>query len=91
MANFQVFKTIYNINFCITTNKKTTANFLIFDTETTSFFASHCTSPKSGMKLIVPSSFRMMRLYTILEDMLLHGFLEIHNKQQITIHPFKGS
>ena len=43
MANFKVFKTIYNINFCISTNKKTIANFLIFDTETTSFFASDCT------------------------------------------------
>ena len=42
MANFQVFKTLFDINFCISTNKKNTANFLIFITETTSFFASHC-------------------------------------------------
>ena len=42
MANFQVFQTIYHTNFCISTGIKTTANFLITDIETASFFASHC-------------------------------------------------
>ena len=39
MANFQVFQTIYHTNFCISTGIKTTANFLITDTETASFSA----------------------------------------------------
>ena len=42
MANFQVFQTIYHTNFCISTGIKTTANFLITDIETASFFANHC-------------------------------------------------
>ena len=43
MENFQVFQTIYHTNFCISTDIKTTANFLTIDIEMASFIARHCT------------------------------------------------
>ena len=47
MANFQVFQTIYHVNFCISTDIKTTANFLNTDIEMASFIARDCMLPKN--------------------------------------------
>ena len=66
MANLQVFQTLYHTNFCISTGIKTTANFLITDIETASFFASHCIQtygePTQLKHIFTKFSFKVIKL-----------------------------
>ena len=74
MSNFQVFQTIYHTNFCISTGIKTTANFLITDIETTSFFASHCKFLFDFIHLFTLLFHVFIHLFTLLFHIFIHLF-----------------